>query len=522
MKSPLRILHLEDDPNDAALIQSTLESGKIACAITRVQNRDDFVAALDKGGVDLILSDYSLPAFDGMAALEIAHAKKPAVPFIHVSGTLGEEQAIDSLKSGATDYVLKTRLSRLVPAVRRAMREVEEQAARKRVEEQFVQAQKMEVVGQLAGGVAHDFNNILSVIMGYCDLTLEKLGSDVSSKSHLETIRAAAERAAGLTRQLLIFSRKEAVQPVALDLNGVLKDMDKMLRRLIDENVELAVIQGTGLGLVKADSGYIGQVLMNLVVNARDAMPQGGKLVVETRRVTIDKDSAPLHPGLPSGDYVVMSVSDSGTGMSAEVKACLFEPFFTTKPKSKGTGLGLATCQTIVKQCGGCIEVQSEVGRGSTFLVFLPCLAQSAAPAPAGAKTGPLPRGTETILLVEDEPSVRHLAVNVLRSLGYNVLSASNGQDGLQAARNHKGKPISLAVTDIVMPRMGGRMMAEWLKAMYPDLKILFTSGYTDDAIFQHSVLDVGVNFLPKPYSPASLAHKVRQLLDSAPETAPA
>jgi CheY-like chemotaxis protein len=299
-----------------------------------------------------------------------------------------------------------------------------------------------------------------------------------------------------------------------LDVNGVVAGMINILKRLLDENVELEVVQGTDIGLVKADPGHIGQVLMNLVVNARDAMPQGGKLVVETRHVTLDNRSAPQHPGVPPGDYVMMAVSDTGTGMTGEVKAQLFEPFFTTKPKGKGTGLGLATCQTIVKQCGGCIEVQSEIGRGAIFQVYLPRLAQSAAPAPADARTGPSPRGTETLLLVEDEPAVRHLAVNVLRSLGYEVLSASNGQDGLHVARNHKGEPIRLAVTDVIMPRMGGKVMADWLKASFPDLKVLFTSGYTDDAIAHHGVLDAGVDFLPKPYTPSALAHKVRAMLD--------
>ena len=292
--------------------------------------------------------------------------------------------------------------------------------------------------------------------------------------------------------------------------------LNNILKRLIDENIELTVNQGKDLGLVEADSGYIGQILMNLVVNARDAMPQGGKLVIETRHVTLDQSSAPQHPGVPSGDYVVMTVSDTGTGMTNEVKARIFEPFFTTKPKSKGTGLGLATCQTIVKQCGGRIEVQSEAGRGTSFHVYFPRLAQTAVtPSADASKAGPPPRGTETLLLVEDEPSVRHLAANMLQSLGYHVLSASNGQDGLHVARNHQGGPIHLVITDVIMPRMGGEVMAEWLKATFPDLKILFTSGYTDDAIAHHGVLESGVYFLPKPYTRSTLARKAREILDS-------
>jgi len=520
MKKCIRILHLEDDPDDAALVQSMLEAGGITVATTRVQNQEDFVAALEKGGFDLILSDCTLPAFDGMTALHIAHAKWPAIPLIFVSGTLGEERAIDSLKSGATDYVLKSRLSRLVPAVRRAMQEVEERAKHRQMEGQFIEAQKMEVIGQLAGGVAHDFNNIIGIIMGYSDLMLEQTSLDHEFRNKLETIRAAAERAAGLTRQLLIFSRKQAVQPVVLDVNDVVKDLDKMLRRLIDENIEMTVVPGKQTGRIRADSGYVGQVLMNLVLNARDAMPDGGKLNITTSNVTLDENYARAHTGANPGDYVMLSVSDTGTGMTDEVKTRLFEAFFTTKPKGRGTGLGLATCQTIVQQSGGHIAVDSVLGKGTTFQVYFPRVEQPPQAAAGPIKTAPFPRGTETVMVVEDEPAVRYLARSILAGQGYVVLSASNGRDALQMARDHKGAPIRLVVTDVIMPVMGGKVMAEWLKTTYPDLKILFTSGYTDEVIARHGVLDAGVEFLPKPYTPATLTRKVRELLDAAPETA--
>jgi signal transduction histidine kinase len=516
MKSPLHILHLEDDPDDAALVQSTLEIGGIACAITRVQNRDDFVAALERGGVDLILSDFTLPGFDGLSALKIARAKWPDIPSIFVSGTLGEERAIDALKSGATDYVLKDRLARLVLAARRAMKEVEERAECRRLEAQFIEAQKMEVIGQLAGGVAHDFNNILAVIMGYSELTMESLGSDHALRSNLETIRSAAEHATGLTRQLLVFSRKQTVQPVVLDLNDVVKDLDKMLRRLIDENIEMTIVPGKQIGHIKADSGYVGQVLMNLVVNARDAMPNGGKLTIATCDVTLDENYARTHPGAIPGDYVMLSVSDTGTGMTDEVKARLFEAFFTTKPKGKGTGLGMATCQSIVQQSGGHIGVYSEVGKGTSFKVCFPRVEQPLDVAARPIQTGPLPRGTETLLVVEDEPDVRRLARDVLEAQGYEVLRASNGQHALRVAREHKGSPIRLVITDVIMPLMGGKMMAEWLKMSHPDLKILFTSGYMDGAIAHLGVLETGVQFLPKPYTPATLTRKVREMLDAS------
>jgi two-component system cell cycle sensor histidine kinase/response regulator CckA len=514
MKSPLYILHLEDDPNDAALVQATLEAGGINCAITCVQNHDDFVATLERNGTDLILSDFSLPAFDGSSAIAIARARWPDLPVILVSGTLGEERAIDSLKGGATDYVLKGHLSRLAPAVRRAMHEVEERAERGRLEAQFVEAQKMEVIGQLAGGVAHDFNNILAVIMCYSDLMLEDLGPDDPLRKHAEEIRHASERAAGLTRQLLVFSRNETVQPVVLDLNDVVNDLDKMLRRLINENIEMTIAPGKQTGRVKADAGYVGQVLMNLVVNARDAMPNGGKLTIATDNVALDENYAQTHIGAVPGDYVMISVSDTGTGMTDDIKAHLFEPFFTTKPVGKGTGLGLATCRTIVQQSGGHIGVYTEVGKGTTFRIYFPQVEQSLDIATRPIQAGPLTRGTETLLVVEDDPFVRHLARGILEGQGYEVLSASNGQDALHAARDHKGSPIRLVVTDVVMPVMSGNVMAEWLKITYPDLKVLFTSGYTDGAITHYGVLGAGVEFLHKPYTPAILAGKVRELLD--------
>jgi two-component system cell cycle sensor histidine kinase/response regulator CckA len=287
-----------------------------------------------------------------------------------------------------------------------------------------------------------------------------------------------------------------------------------MLRRLIGANIEMTISLEKKIGRIKIDSGYVGHVLMNLVVNARDAMPYGGKLTIATDNVTIDEGDAQMHAGAVPGDYVMLSVSDTGTGMTDEVKALLFEAFFTTKPSGKGTGLGLATCQTIVQQSGGYIAVYSEVGKGTTFKIYFPRVLQPLDVATRPVQTGPLPRGTETLLVVEDEPSVRHLARSVLDNLGYEVLSASNGQDALHVAREHKGSPIRLVVTDVIMPLMGGKVMAEWLKATYPDLKILFTSGYTDDAITHHGVLEEGVEFLPKPYTLATLARKVRQLLD--------
>jgi signal transduction histidine kinase len=505
---------LEDDPNDAALVQSTLEDKGITCTTTRVQTRNDFVEALEHGGIDLILSDYSLPEFDGLSALKIAHTRLPDLPLIFVSGTLGEEQAIDSLKNGATDYVLKERLSRLAPAVCRAMQEVEDRAERRRLEAQFIEGQKMDVIGQLAGGVAHDFNNILAVIMGYSELIMSDLGPDCPQRKYAEEISLASKRAGGLTRQLLVFSRKQTVQTVVLDLNDALNDLEQMLLRLIDANIEMKIIHGKSIGRIQADSGYIGQVLMNLVVNARDAMPNGGKLTIETSNATLDESYTQAHPRTTPGDYVVLSVRDTGIGMTEEVKAHIFEAFFTTKPAGKGTGLGLVTCQTIVRQSGGYIDIISEPGQGATFSIYFPRSEESLDIVAKTIQPGPLPRGMETLLVVEDDPSVRQLAGGILEAQGYNVLTASNGREALRVAGQCQGQAIALVITDVIMPLMNGNVMAEWLKTTYPNLKILFTSGYTDDAVAYQGVL-AGIEFLPKPYSRSILIRKVREMLDT-------
>jgi signal transduction histidine kinase len=522
MNTTINILIVEDSQDFADLLVRELRSAGFDPKWKRVETEPDFLAGL-KNSPDIILADYSMPQFSGLRAAQLAKESGLGIPFILISGTVGEDIAVEAMKHGATDFLLKDRMGRLGTAVRRALDEVEERGERKKLEQQFIEAQKMEVVGHLASGIAHDFNNILGVIIGYNDLMMPELAPESLSHKCADEIRHAAERAVALTRQLLLFSRKQAVQTVVLDLHEVIEGMDKMLRRLVDENVELTIVPEKEPGRIKADSGLVGQLLMNLVVNARDAMPNGGKLKIETANVTFDEEYARTHSDAAPGDYVMLAITDTGIGMTDEVKLHLFEAFFTTKPKGKGTGLGLATCQTIVKQCGGCIDVQSELGKGSTFKICFPRVEQAADAVdmfkkPATIKS--LARGTETLLLVEDEPSVRHLACSILEAQGYNVLRANNGQDGLRVARECKGTPIRLVITDVIMPLMNGKVMAEWLKATYPELKVLFTSGYTDDAIAEHGVLEPGVAFLSKPYSPAALARKVREMLDNETDTA--
>jgi PAS domain S-box-containing protein len=383
---------------------------------------------------------------------------------------------------------------------------------RKNLEDQFRQAQKMEAVGRLAGGVAHDFNNLLTIINGYGELVLGKLSPADPSRALIREIVAAGDRAAGLTRQLLTFSRKAIIEPKILDLEVVVADVDKMLRRILGEDIQLAIVVDPELGTVKADPGQIEQVVMNLVVNARDAMPQGGQLTVEVRNAELDEAYAREHLDARPGPHVMLAVSDTGCGMDQATMTRLFEPFFSTKGE-KGTGLGLATVHGIVKQSGGHVGVYSEVGRGTTFKVYLPRLAQRAPPEKSRPEPAAIPRGSETVLLVEDEDGVRALSRHVLLSSGYIVLEAHDGVEAIRVAEQHTGR-IDLLLTDVVMPRMSGREVAERLAGMHAGMKVLFLSGYTDDAVVRHGILEAEVAFLQKPFSPGSLATKVREVLD--------
>jgi two-component system, cell cycle sensor histidine kinase and response regulator CckA len=381
MSEMLQILIVEDNADDAGLMARALRRSGLEFDWQRVDTEAEYLAKLHSG-LHLILSDYELPQFSGLRALQLLK-QTPAfdIPLIIVSGAIGEEKAVAAMQQGAADYLLKDRLARLPAAVRGALQEVEDRRERKRLRAQFIEAQKMEVVGQLAGGVAHDFNNVLAVIMGYSQLLKNDLGPGHVLNDYIEEILHAGKRAAGLTQQLLIFSRKKPAEPVILDLNLVVADMEKMLRRLVDQNVEMTTVYGSAIGQIKADSGYVCQVLMNLVVNARDAMPHGGRLAIETGSVTLAEAYAKTHLGTTSGDYAMLSVSDTGIGMTKEVKAHLFEAFFTTKPIGKGTGLGLITCRNIVQECHGHIEVVSVLEKGTTFKVYFPQIVQPVHPA---------------------------------------------------------------------------------------------------------------------------------------------
>jgi hypothetical protein len=630
---PLSLLVIDDSPADVKLIARELRRAGLQARIEHVDSPEGMRAALDERRFDAILSDWSMPRFSGLSALALMHERNLDVPFIIVSGTIGEEVAVEAMRSGAHDYVLKDRLARLAPALERELRECERRAAQRRAvealrasearfsrlaesgivgiaitdatgkileanaacltmlgyeaaelgdkqgpvpallpvagsepvfsgvahprerellrkngerlpallagasleadrciylisdlrpqkvveealrksEEQLRQAQKMEAMGRLAGGIAHDFNNLLSVILGQSELLLEALLAGDPMREEIEAINGAGKRAAELTRQLLLFSRQQELEPRVLDLNEIVTAMSSMLRRVLGEDIQYRFSAHCEPCKVLADRGSLEQVIMNLVVNARDAMPTGGTLTIETSRLVLDDEYARAHLGVVPGPHVMLAVSDTGTGMDRETQSHLFEPFFTTKERGKGTGLGLSTVFGIVQRSHGSIWVYSEVNLGTTFKIYLPSVEHEldvAAP--------PTPRvrleGTETILMVEDDDSVRAVACEILRRLGYRVLEARSAAEALLQGQEHEGR-IHLLVTDVVMPHMSGPELAARLRETRPDLKVLCMSGYTDENVVRHGVHEGQLAFLQKPLTPSLLARKVRDVL---------
>jgi PAS domain S-box-containing protein len=634
MGNPLRVLMIEDSEDDALLLARELRRAGYDLTYERVDTADALKAALDRHPWDVMLGDYSMPQFSGTAALAILQERGLETPYICVSGTITEDLAVAAMKMGASDYVTKGHLRRLVPAIERELRDAKARASlhaqevshatlveqapvgiyrstpdgrfltvnaamvrilgfdsaadvlrldmardvyadpaerqrlverdtysdrqyddveatwkskdgrfltvqlsvravrngegrveyyetfvrdvtdQRRLQQQLLQSQKMEAVGRLAGGIAHDFNNLLTVITSYSSLLLEDLQKDDPKRDDVEQVRKAAEGAAALTRQLLTFSRQEVAEPRVVSLNDVVESFQKILRRAIGEDIEFATRLAPDLGLVVADIGHLEQVLMNLAVNARDAMPSGGTLTIETANVEHDPDLARSHDAAAVRWFVMLAVSDTGSGMDEETKAKIFEPFFTTKAPGKGTGLGLSTVYGIVKQAGGFIWVYSEPGHGTTFKLYLP-RADVTTEGMTAARDAQAPRGTETVLLVEDATAVRAVTKQLLERQGYTVLEAPNGEVALRLAQQHDG-PIHLLLTDVVMPVMGGRQLAEQLIRVRPDIRVLYASGYTDDSVVRHGVLEAGTAYVQKPFAPESLARKVHDVLDAS------
>jgi len=654
MSEEIKILIVEDMPIDAELIERELRRAGIVFTAQRVATKAAFLTALRDFAPEIVLSDYNLPQFSGPEALRLLKETGSAAPFILITGSLTEEVAVECMKDGAHDYILKTSLTRLPSALRSALEKVKTieekqnaEAALRKSEEQYrliaentsdlicmvdwhgkytylspsyrdvlgyapesligqnsllllhpedrrkAQAealrsvshhgatdaielrakhkngnwkvfetlvnwtydsqgkrqygifvsrditdrkqaeltlreseeklrasedqlrmsQKLEAIGQLAGGVAHDFNNLLTVISGYSELVLNRLSQGDDNRGKVEEIKRAADRAASLTRQLLAFSRKQVLQPKLFDLNHLVSDITKMLRRLIGEHIEMTTVIGEPAP-INADPGQIEQVLMNLVVNARDAMPNGGRLTIETARVEIDETYASTHLSVQTGSYVMLAVSDTGFGIDPETQKHIFEPFFTTKEQGKGTGLGLSTVYGIVKQSGGHIWLYSEPAQGTVFKIYLPVAANTQTEANATLVPADLPRGTETILIVEDEPQIRKLAFDCLAYCGYDVISSGNGTEALELLGRLK-RPVDLVLTDVVMPKLSGRELSERILAIQPSAKVLFMSGYTNDAVVNHGILDGASSFIQKPFTLESLVRRVRQVLDS-------
>ena len=459
--------------------------------------------------------------FDFVASPPAAHANlaDKANPALGIYGhLLGKRVEMTARRSDGTEFPAEITISRINLEGKEGftlwMRDLTE---RRVLENQLWHAQKMEAVGRLAGGVAHDFNNLVTVISGYSDLLLMSLAKENPLRRHVEEVKKAGDRAASLTRQLLAFSRRQVLDPQVLDLNAVISNVDRMLRRLIGEDIDLLSVLHPGVWPVKADPGQIEQVLVNLAVNARDAMPSGGKLTLETANVTLGQiQGMRYEPPMPPGHYVMLAVSDTGIGMNSETQSHVFEPFFTTKEEGKGTGLGLATVYGIVKQSGGYIWIYSETEHGTTFKVYLPraqeVLAEAFIPGMEASPRG----GTETILVAEDEIAVRSLVCSVLESGGYTVLEGESGDAALLIARAHDGH-IDLLLTDVVMPRMSGRELADRVQMLDPGIRVVYMSGYTEKAIVHHGMLDADAVLLQKPFSPDDLVRKVREVLD-APE----
>jgi hypothetical protein len=636
MGRPLRVLVVDDSADDAELIVAELQRGGYDVSSERVQTAGGMREALERLRWDMVVSDYDMPTFSGPAALEVLKATGQDLPFIIVSGTIGEESAVASLKAGAHDFLAKTRLARLLPAVERELRDVsarhdrtvahdalqqseaqyrslvdravfgifrstvdgrlltlnpalvrmlrysaveevlpislnevyvdapardaivttmlehgriageevmwqprsggairvrlsgsivdgattgspifefivEDITERHRLHEQLRQAQKMEAIGHLAGGIAHDFNNLLTAILGYSELLTDQIGPEEQVGRDLREIMKAAQRAAGLTKQLLAFSRRQVVALAPLDLNHVIGDLEAMLRRLLSEQITIKTTFAAALRPVMADPTQLEQVLINLSVNARDAMPQGGTLTIETSNAELDALYASTHPGSKPGAYALLSVGDTGTGMSPETQARIFEPFFTTKERGNGTGLGLAAVYGIVHQLGGYIGVQSEPGQGTVFQVYLPETRQAVKPvaAPvAGASTA----GTETILLVEDEDAVRAFMKTVLERFGYKVLETSDAEEALFLLETVTD-PIDLLLTDVILPKMDGRELALRVTRAHPSARVLFMSGYPERMATVKGLLDPGLHLMEKPFSAQSLLCGVRKAL---------
>jgi two-component system cell cycle sensor histidine kinase/response regulator CckA len=513
----LRLLLVEDSEDDALIVLRELRRGGYDVQVTRVETADAMARELDGHELVVVISDYSLPHFSAPESLRVLRASGRDLPFIIASGTIGEDTAVEAMRHGAHDFLVKSRLARLVPAVEREMRDAAERRAHraseesvKRLEEQFRHAQKMEAIGRLAGGVAHDFNNILTAIMATADLALETPALSAELQNDLKMIRESGAKAASITRQLLAFSRKQVVQPRPIDVNELIGESKGMLTRLLPHDVELELdLRATEV--IEIDPTQMEQVLLNLVVNAGDAMPNGGRITIATEHVDVRHPRATKTGVVPVGNYIVLRVQDTGIGMDETTQARAFEPFFTTKDPGRGTGLGLATVYGIVQQAHGHIILESAPGTGTTFELYFDRV--DGVPTTVTSEHRIDLRGSEVVMLVEDEPSVRAPMTRALRELGYFVLEATDGEDALSVL-NDFHEPVHLVITDVVMPRMSGAELVRNLHDWYPRLKVLFVSGYSEELLESHGLAPGSISYLAKPFTANRLAAEMRGLLD--------
>jgi two-component system cell cycle sensor histidine kinase/response regulator CckA len=512
MSTPLRALILEDLETDCALLVRELENDGFSVTHKRVENAPDLRKSLITESWDIVISDYSMPGFNGKTALGIVQELKPDIPFIFVSGTIGEDIAVEAMRNGAHDYVMKGKLKRLAPAIRRELQEAELRREHKRIELQMRHLEKFEVIGKLAGGIAHDFNNVLGAIQGWAELGIQESPKESRPANLFQSIHSQSLRAAGLTRQLLAYARRQILEPRNIDLNQVLAETGGMLRRVIGENIEIEMALSAEPLVVRADPSQIEQVIMNLSLNARDAMPQGGRLHIETSLVEFDHDYCKQHQYVRPGKYVRLSVSDTGTGMDSETMKHIFEPFFTTKEIGKGTGLGLATTFAIVKQHSGSVETESEVGKGTSFHVYLPAFEGPAQPRLVPDET-PAQGGTETVLVAEDNDGVLELIKDVLTALGYSVIVARDGEEAIAKFKSNSAT-ISIVLLDMQMPKATGQEVYESIRRTKSGVPVILTSGYVERETELLLSTSSKVALLPKPFSPVALGHKVRELLD--------
>jgi signal transduction histidine kinase len=511
MSDPLRILFIGE--TGAESIAAELRRGGYDPTFERATTREALNAALGTG-CDIAISDFAVGGFGVLEALRMILDRGIDLPLIVVSGEAAEADILAALKAGAADHLRRGALMRLNAAVEREIRAAKMRRGRARLEEQFRQAQKMEAVGRMAGGVAHDFNNLLTIITGYSDLLLAGRDLKDSQRSALEEIRRAAERGGQLTHQLLAFSRRQPLAPHIVRVNELVIHIEKMLHRLIGEDIELVAIPGASRDAVEVDAGGLEQVIMNLVVNARDAMPHGGKLTIETATLHLSEAFTARQLGVQPGLHVAISITDTGAGMDEETLGHLFEPFFTTKAPGRGTGLGLATAYGIIRQSGGAIAMLSELDKGTTARIYLPVAEMEPEAAATEQSAAPTAQtGAETILLVEDEARVRKLIAGLLTSRGYTVLEAAGGEEALRLARGQQG-PIHLALVDVVMPEMSGPDLIRQIQPLTPGMRVLYISGHTEEALSHHGIPETGA-FLRKPFLPDVLASKVREVLDA-------